>query len=208
MIFVFALHAAGAAVLVVAGLAKLARPGPAADLLARLGLPARLGLVRLAGLAECALGTAALAVGDPASMPGYAPIFKATGRPWPLHGEAHSALAATVGGLYAVFAFVVLRARRLGAPSCGCLGRAGGPPSLSQAAVDLVFAAAALIASTAQPGSTSTPLEVLEHVNPLLFIPAVGVIAGLALAVLSANPQAGGWHGGQVFAAPRRKPRP
>ncbi len=207
MIFVFALHAAGAAVLVVAGLAKLARPGPAADLLARLGLPARLGLVRLAGLAECALGAAALAVGDSDPAP-VALLVEAAGWPWPLHGGARSVLAAAVGGLYAVFAFVVLRARRLGAPSCGCLGRAGGPPSLSQAAVDLVFAAAALIASTAQPGLTSTPLEVLEHVNPLLFIPAVGVIAGLALAVLSATPQAGGWHGGQVFAAPRRKPRP
>ena len=194
MIVALVLYAASAVVLVAAGLAKLTRPASAADLLARLGL-ARLGnrarrsLVRLAGLAECALGSAALAVGNPDPEPGYALIFMPTDRPWPFHGEADSVLAAAIGGLYAAFALVVLRARRLGAPSCGCLGRAGGPPSWRQAAVDLVFAAVALIVSTARPGDMSTPLEVTRDVNPLLFIPAVGLIAGLALAALIATPR-------------------
>lgn len=194
MIFALALYAASAVVLVAAGLAKLARPAPAADLLARLGL-ARLGvrarsnLIRLAGLAECALGTTALAVGDPNTVPGYAPIFMATDWPWPFHDWPDSVLAAAVGGLYAAFAAVVVRARMLGAPSCGCLGRASGPPSWRQAAVNLVFAAVAFIVSTAQPGRMSTPLEVTRDVNPLLFIPAVGLIAGLALIALTTTPR-------------------
>lgn len=194
MILALALYAASAVVLVAAGLAKLARPTPAADLLARLGL-ARLGLrarsnlIRLAGLAECALGTTALAVGDPNTVPGYAPIFMATGWPWPFHDCPDSVLAAAIGGLYAAFAAVVVRARMLGAPSCGCLGRASGPPSWPQAAVNLVFAAVALIISTAQPGRMSTPLEVTRDVNPLLFIPAVGLIAGLSLTALITTPR-------------------
>ena len=192
MIFALALYAASAVVLVTAGLAKLARPAPAADLLARLGL-ARLGLrarshlIRLAGLAECALGTTALAVGDP--VPSQAFLLEAVDRPWPLHGGTASILTAAVGGLYAAFALVVLQARRLGVPSCGCLGQASGPPSWRQAAVNLVFAASALVVSTAHPDDVRTPLEALEEVNPLLFIPAVGLVAGLSLTALTATPR-------------------
>lgn len=194
MILALALYAASAVVLVAAGLAKLARPAPAADLLARLGL-ARLGLlarsnlIRLTGLAECALGTAALAVGDPDPAPGYALIFMATDRPWPFHDWPGSILAAAVGGLYAAFALVVLQARRLDVPSCGCLGRASGPPSRPQIAVNLAFATAALIVSTASPGDMRTPVEALEEVNPLLFISAVGLIAGLSLTALTTTPR-------------------
>lgn len=192
MILALALYAASAVVLVAAGLAKLARPAPAADLLARLGL-ARLGLrtrsnlIRLAGLAECALGTAALAVGD--QTPSQAFLLEAVDRPWPLHGETASILAAAVGCLYAAFTLVVLQARRLDVPSCGCLGQASGPPSRHQIAVNLVFAAAALIISTASPGDMRTPIEALEEVNPLLFIPAVGLIAGLSLTALTTTPR-------------------
>lgn len=198
MIIVITLYAAGAAVLAVAGLAKLARPAPAADLLAqlgltrlgpiRLGLRTRLALVRLIALAECALATAALAVGDP-DPPAQAFLAEATNRPWPFHGGADSLLAAAVATLYAAFAVVIVRARKLGAPSCGCLGPASAPPSPRQAAVNLIFAASALIASTAPSGSTSTPLEVIRDVNPLVFIFPVGLTAGIALTVLSITPR-------------------
>lgn len=199
MIVVITLYAAGAAVLLVAGLAKLARPAPAADLLSRLGLarlgPIRLGLrtrlalVRLIALTECALAIAALTTGDP-DPPAQAFLVEVTSRPWPFHGGADSALAAAVGALYAAFAVVIVRAQKLGAPSCGCLGPVGAPPSLRQAALNLIFAASALIASAAPPDSTgSTPLEVIRDVNPLVFIFPVGLTAGIALTVLSITPR-------------------
>ena len=198
MIIVITLYAAGAAVLLVAGLAKLARPAPAADLLSRLGLTrlgpiqlglrSRLALVRLIALAECALATAALTAGDP-DPPAQAFLVEVADRPWPLQGGADSALAAAVGALYAAFAVVIVRAQKLGAPSCGCLGPVGAPPSLRQAALNLIFAASALIASTAGPDSTSTPLEVIRDVNPLVFIFPVGLTAGIALTVLSITPR-------------------
>lgn len=199
MIVVITLYAAGAAVLLVAGLAKLARPAPAADLLSRLGLTrlgpiqlglrTRLALVRLIALAECALAIAALTTGDP-DPPAQAFLVEVADRPWPLHGGADSALAAAVGALYVAFAVVIVRAQKLGAPSCGCLGPVGAPPSLRQAALNLIFAASALIASTAGPDSTSTPLEVTRDVNPLVFIFPVGLTAGIALTVLSITPRA------------------
>ena len=198
MIVVITLYAAGAAVLLVAGLAKLARPAPAADLLSRLGLTrlgpiqlglrTRLALVRLIALTECALAIAALTTGDP-DPPAQAFLVEATSRPWPLHGGMESALAAAVGALYVAFAVVIVRAQKLGAPSCGCLGPVGAPPSLRQAALNLIFAASALIASTAGPDSTSTPLEVIRDVNPLVFIFPVGLTAGIALTVLSITPR-------------------
>ena len=198
MIIVITLYAAGAAVLLVAGLAKLARPAPAADLLSRLGLTrlgpiqlglrTRLALVRLIALAECALAIAALTTGDP-DPPAQAFLVEVTSRPWPLHGGMESALAAAIGALYAAFAVVIVRAQKLGAPSCGCLGPVGAPPSLRQAALNLIFAASALIASTAGPDSTSTPLEVIRDVNPLVFIFPVGLTAGIALTVLSITPR-------------------
>lgn len=198
MIVVITLYAAGAAVLLVAGLAKLARPAPAADLLSRLGLtrlgPIRLGLrtrlalVRLIALTECALAIAALTAGDP-DPPAQAFLVEVADRPWPLQGGADSALAAAVGTLYVAFAGVIVRAQKLGAPSCGCLGPVGAPPSLRQAALNLIFAASALIASTAGPDSTSTPLEVIRDVNPLVFIFPVGLTAGIALTVLSITPR-------------------
>lgn len=198
MIVVITLYAAGAAVLLVAGLAKLARPAPAADLLSRLGLTrlgpiqlglrTRLALVRLIALTECALAIAALTAGDP-DPPAQAFLVEVADRPWPLQGGADSALAAAVGALYAAFAVVIVRAQKLGAPSCGCLGPVGAPPSLRQAALNLIFAASALIASTAGPDSTSTPLEVIRDVNPLVFIFPVGLTAGIALTVLSITPR-------------------
>lgn len=194
MIVVFTFYAAGAAVLAVAGLGKLARPAPAADLLSqlgltrlgpiRLGLRTRLALVRLIALAECALAVAALTAGDP-DPPAQAFLVEATNRPWPFHGGVESAVAVAIGTLYAAFAVVIVRARKLGAPSCGCLGSVGAPPSPHQAALNLIFAASALIVSTISRDSTSTPLEVIREVNPLVFIFPVGLTAGIALTVLS-----------------------
>lgn len=198
MILVFTLYAAGAVVLAVAGLAKLARPAPAADLLSqlgltrlgpiRLGLRTRLALVRLIALAECALATAALTTGDP-DPPAQAFLVEATNRPWPIQGGPESALAAAIGALYAAFAVVIVRARKLGAPSCGCLGPIRAPPSLRQAAVNLIFAVSALIASTAPSDSANTPLEALRDATPLIIIFPVGLTAGIALTVLSITPR-------------------
>ena len=60
---VVALHAAAALLLLIAGLAKIARPGPTTELLVSLGVPAREPVARVIGLAEAAVGITTLAVG-------------------------------------------------------------------------------------------------------------------------------------------------
>ena len=162
-----ALHAAAAALLIVAGVAKLARPTATADLLLALGIPeiGPLGSERAAGLlglAEIVVGVAALGIG---------------GGP----------LAAAVGGFYVVFALAVLRALAVGAGSCGCFGRVDAPPSWFHVVGNAALAAASFVTV-----GGDTPVEVMEDqpAGGAGFVVLVGVLAGLAMVLFTALPEA------------------
>lgn len=157
-----ALHASAAVLLVVAGVAKLVRPAPTADLLAALGLPAKPAVAAAIGLGEVVLGTAALAVGGPVT-------------------------AGATGVVYLGFTVAVVRALVVGAPSCGCFGRADAPPSPVHVVGDLVFAIVSFVAVAA-----STPVEVMDGqpAAGVPFVVLVGVIAGLSLVAFTALPEA------------------
>jgi hypothetical protein len=113
--------AVAALVLVVAGVAKLRAPAPAAAALRELGLPAGRPLIRVFALFEIALGGWVLA------SPG---------------GPA----AAAVAGCYVVFAVLALLLARHRA-ACGCFGEAEFPASRLQALISAALAAACAAAA-------------------------------------------------------------
>ncbi len=147
----------------VAGAAKLSRP---ADLL---GFRTAAPLVRLAGASEAAIGVAALALGG---------LF-----------------AWAVGLLYASFAVIVLRATRSGARSCGCFGRLDAPPSWVHVVGNLSLAAACL-AAAATGATAEAPVAALaaafaeQPATAAALVVEIAVLAGLALAALTALPEA------------------
>jgi hypothetical protein len=174
---VVALHAAAALLLLVAGLAKIARPAPTTELLATLGLPERRTITLSIGVVEASVGCTALAVGGPI-------------------------VAAATGVLYAGFVAVVWRAMSAGAASCGCFGRVDAPPSW----IHIVGNAALAAVSFAAVGGES-PVDVMagQPAGGLGFVLVVGVMAGLALVAFTALPEAlGARHGTASTAAPFR----
>ena len=175
-----ALHAAAAVLLVIAGGAKLARPVPTAQLLSSLGVPAGRGVVLAIGAGEIALGLAALLVGGPGP-------------------------SIAVGLVYLCFAVVVARAMRVGAPSCGCFGRVDAPPSIVHVVGNLAFAVVSFAAAAGD-----TPLEVMDAqpAAGLLFVLAVGVVAGLSLVAFTALPEALGARGATAAPQPFRIDEP
>ncbi len=117
---------AAAALLAVAGRAKLRRPAPTGLALARLGLPGSDGVVRLLGVVELAAGAAAVLVGGWLALP----------------------VAALYLGFAAVSAAQVRRAARTGeAADCGCFGDSSAPVGWSHVAVNLLLAVAAGVAA-------------------------------------------------------------
>lgn len=161
-----------AGLLVVAGIAKAARPDDTARALAALlpGSPRLVllrWLVRTGALAEAALGFVAIAFPRPLT-------------------------AALVAASYLAFAGVVALARWRGGPlaTCGCFGRPDTPPTVLHLAVDLALAAAACVVAVRAP-SGDTLTAVLTHMPwagvPLLFVSAVGLwLSVLALSPLAA----------------------
>ena len=165
----------GCGLLVLAGMAKAIRPDDTARALVLLvaGDASRAPSIRLArrtvrlgALLEAALGVSAL----------FAP------RP---------ALAACVAASYALFAGVVLYARRSGGvlATCGCFGRPDTPPTNLHVILNLVFVVAAIAVAT-RPPDASFLLEFMGHQPwlgfPLLFVSGVGVwLAYLALSPLA-----------------------
>jgi hypothetical protein len=150
--------AIAAALLVAGGAAKAARPGDTANALGAVGLPRSSLLVRAGGVAEAAIGVAALAVGDQAT-------------------------AVLVAVSYAAFAVFVAVALRTGAPiaSCGCFGKADTPPTRLHVLFNL-GAAAAAVAVAVQPRAGLG--VVLPH-QPLAGVPFVALVAcGVALSFL------------------------
>lgn len=162
-----ALYASAAVLLVLAGAVKMSRPTTAAGLMEDLGAPVGgpLSGVRLAvvlGVVEIVLGLGALVLEVPA-------------------------LAVAVGLLYVAFAATVLRAMAIGAESCGCFGRVEAPPSWFHVGGNVVLGGASLVAAGAD-----SPLEVMDgqSAGGVGFVILVGVLAGLALVVFTAVPEA------------------
>lgn len=165
------IYLAACGLLVVAGVAKSARPGDTARALAELsrrggrrGVPMAVlsTAVRLLAGLEAAIGLAAL-------------VFP------------HRALAALVAASYLAFAVFVLYARAQGGvlATCGCFGSPDTPPTVLHAVVDLGLAAGGV--GVAVAGVTGTIGTVLSH-QPFAGVPLVlasALTAGLAFAVLS-----------------------
>jgi hypothetical protein len=115
--------AVAAAVLCVAGLAKLRAPGGAVRALIVVGLPARAGLIRVLAIGEVAIGALSL------------------WRPSPV-------LAGAVAILYAGFCLVsVALARRRAA--CGCFGDGDAPASTVQSVLSAALCLVAIAAAVA-----------------------------------------------------------
>ncbi len=162
-----ALHAAAAVLLVIAGSAKLGRPSTAVVLLSSLGAPEsgpfrgeRVAVVL--GAVEAAVGIAALAIGG-------------------------TITELVVGLLYVGFAVAVMRALTVGVSSCGCFGRVDAPPSPLHVFGNSVLAGASFIAIDGP-----SPLDVMEEqpAGGIGFVVVVGVLAGLALVLFTALPEA------------------
>ncbi len=124
----------GAALLVLAGLAKVRRPAATADTLALAGLPDRPGPARVLGVGEVILGAAVLLTGEPVPV-------------------AILALA------YATFAGVSGYLLRTGQGSCGCFGEVDAPLSRVHVVTDVVVAVAAAGAAVTAPPVPGTGVE-------------------------------------------------
>jgi hypothetical protein len=137
-----------AAVIAVGGLTKVAAPDPFATTLRALQLPGGRTAARVSGVAEVVIGVGAIVVGGRAA-------------------------ALVVAATYAVFALVVVAARRAGAESCGCFGAVAAPPSTVHVVVNATSAAIALMAAVEGPVGL---VDVLAE-QPLAGIPYLMTIA-------------------------------
>ena len=151
---------AAAALLVVAGGAKVVDPAPLVRALRSLGLPGGRRLVRVGAALEVVAGVAALTT-----------------------GARLAALA--VAASYALFTVVVVRGLRRGGvlASCGCFGRADTPPTRTHAVVTAGLAVVAVLVQPPAPTSLTPPLLVAAAA---VAITAYLVLAVLPL--LSARP--------------------
>ncbi len=128
---------AAAALLVVAGAAKVLDPAPLVRALRSLGLPGGRVLVRAGAAAEVVVGGAALTTGSRAA-------------------------ALLVAASYALFTAVVVRGLARGGvlASCGCFGRADTPPTRTHAVVTAGLAVVALLVEPPAPSTLTVPLLV------------------------------------------------
>jgi hypothetical protein len=157
-------YLAACALLVVAGVAKAARPDDTARAAVHVfgGTVGRWRwVVRAGAAAEVIVGAAALVVVGPA-------------------------LAGTVAASYVAFAGFVVLARRRGGPlaSCGCFGRPDTPPTVLHAFVDAGLAVAAVWVAAAAPDGWTVPL-VVDH-GPWLGIPLLIASAACAFVAVLA----------------------
>lgn len=162
--------AAAAAVLVVTGAFKLARPAATAGAMGELGLPASLALARLLGGVELGTGVGVLAWPDTGLFP---------------------VPAVGAGALYSGFAVFVAVALRRNAmlQTCGCFGALEVPPTATHLALNI--AGAAVCAGAAIVGSPSLTSVVRAAPADGTVLVLIAVIAtGLAVASLTVLPLA------------------
>ena len=156
-------YLAACALLVVAGLAKVARPDDTTRAAVQV-LGGTIGrwrwAVRGGAAAEVVLGAAALVVVEPV-------------------------LAGAVAASYVAFCGFVVVARHRGGPlaSCGCFGRPDTPPTVLHAFVDAGLAVAAVWVAVACPDGWTVPL--VGH-GPWLGIPLVLASAACAFVAVLA----------------------
>lgn len=165
MSVVSAIHASAAVLLLVAGVAKLARP--AEGFAGLVGFRARPVLVRILGGGEIVAGAGALWLGGPVP-------------------------ASAVGLLYAAFALAVLRALLTGAESCGCFGRLDAPPSRVHVLGNLALAGVSFAAAGADVAPVQTIVQSISD-RPAVgaaLVAEIVLIAGLGLVAFTALPEA------------------
>jgi hypothetical protein len=155
--------------LCVAGVAKLRAPGPAAEALRSLRLPARPAMVRAFAAGELALGLVA------AISPG-------------------AAIGAALAGLYAVFAALTLALQRRGA-ACGCFGEARAPASPAQSAISVTLAAICAIAAAADVHGAAWITGRTPAVAVALIVGIAGAVYGIAVAYSELPSAWGAWGG-------------
>jgi len=155
-----------AGLLLIAGAAKLVRPGPTADVASAAGIPASRLVVRVFAIAEIAAAVVAIALGGPVA-------------------------AAAVAVMYLAFAgfVVMLKMRGIKTAGCGCFGQESeDPPGYLHVSVDVV---AALIAGIATVVAVPDIGAVLAE-QPLAGVPYIGfVVLGvwLLMVMLTDLPQ-------------------
>lgn len=139
-----------AALLVLAGVPKVAEPGDTTRAIRSAGLPANDLLVRMLALGEVAVGVAVIAVGGPVP-------------------------AALLALLYAAFAvFIVVAMARGGAvSSCGCFGKTDTPPTHAHLVLNVSAAAVGVAAAFAGLGGL---VDVLPD-QPAAGVPFIGFVA-------------------------------
>jgi hypothetical protein len=160
-------YLAAAALLVVAGVPKVADPMPLVRALRSTRLPAGGPLVRAFALGEVLVGAAAVLV------PGRA-------------------TAALVCAAYLVFSgFVGLALARGGVlESCGCFGKADTPPTRAHLAVTALLAVAAGALAVAPPGGPVWTADSLTRPATSVLLGFAALLAVLAHAVMAVLPLA------------------
>ena len=156
-------YAVAAAVLCVAGLAKLRSPASAARALTGVGLPAGASAIRVFAVAELGLGSWAL----------ISPALLA------------SALLACVYAGFSVLALLLWRR----AESCGCFGAEGAPATPLQALISVLFAALCTAATGTSPHGLSWALGRPLGSAAVLVLGTAAAVYGTVLAY-SELPQA------------------
>lgn len=153
-------------VLAASGATKVADPAPFARALSELGVArghdggegsGTRWLAVLAGVVEIGVGLNGLVLGGPV-------------------------VAGLAAGAYALFAVVVVVARRRGLSSCGCFGERSGTPTLTHAAVNLVSAVVCAVAAVVGPAALTVGLEGLSV--PAAAAVVLGVLAAAVAIVV------------------------
>ena len=155
----------GAALLVLAGAAKVVRPADTARALRRaLGGPSLAvwtAAVRVGAAAEAVVGVAAAVHPSPVT-------------------------AAAVAVSYVAFTAFVLRTRATGGPlaTCGCFGSPDTPPTLGHAGIDLLAALAATGVAVAGPDGWIGPVLAGQPYHGVALVAASALATWLAFLVL------------------------
>jgi methylamine utilization protein MauE len=150
-----------AAILALAGIAKIRDPRPAELALSSVGLPVSVTSVRVLGSVEVLIGLLVYV--------------------WPTRGAALGLATA-----YLAFAIFILYLRALPGHqerSCGCLGRAATPPTVLHALVNLTAVGFGVAAAAVTPPSLLTLLQQEGSLAPFYVIAAIS-IAWLSVAVV------------------------
>jgi hypothetical protein len=155
-----------AGLLVIAGVAKLRHPAPAANAMARAGFGAGRSGTRVAGLLECGVGAWVLM--DPGAL---------------ALGVLALAYATLASGIWAM--------RRADVADCGCFGESATlEPSRLHAAVNLLAAAVAAVAALSPPPGIEAAVE-RAPLEALALI--AGVAAAMLLSYLAFTALPSAW---------------